>query len=39
MRLLPPVGASDVSYFEKLHGESIGYKKPERLCEELRGYF
>jgi UDPglucose--hexose-1-phosphate uridylyltransferase len=38
-RLLPPVGASDVSYFEKLHGESIGYKKPERLCEELRGYF
>jgi UDPglucose--hexose-1-phosphate uridylyltransferase len=38
-RLLPPVGASDVSYFEKLHGESIGYKKPERLCEEMRGYF
>ena len=38
-RLLPPVGASDVSYFEKLHGESIGFKKPERLCEEMRGYF
>jgi len=38
-RLLPPVGASDVSYFEKLHGESIGYKKPERLCEEMKGYF
>ncbi|MBW2039939.1 MAG: hypothetical protein JRI46_10200 [Deltaproteobacteria bacterium] len=38
-RFLPPVGASDVSYFEKLHGESIGYKKPERLCEEMRGYF
>jgi UDPglucose--hexose-1-phosphate uridylyltransferase len=38
-RLLPPVGASDVSYFEKLHGESIGYKKPERLCEELKVYF
>jgi UDPglucose--hexose-1-phosphate uridylyltransferase len=38
-RLLPPAGASDVSYFEKLHGESIGYKKPERLCEEMRGYF
>jgi UDPglucose--hexose-1-phosphate uridylyltransferase len=38
-RLLPPVGASDVSYFEKLHGESISYKKPERLCEELKGYF
>ena len=38
-RLLPPTGASDVSYFEKLHGESIGFKKPERLCEEMRGYF
>jgi UDPglucose--hexose-1-phosphate uridylyltransferase len=38
-RLLPPVGASDVSYFEKLHGESIGYKKPERLCGEMREYF
>jgi UDPglucose--hexose-1-phosphate uridylyltransferase len=38
-RLLPPVGASDVSYFEKLHGESIGYKKPERLCEEIKPYF
>lgn len=38
-RLLPPVGASDVSYFEKLHGESIGYKRPERLCEEMQEYF
>jgi galactose-1-phosphate uridylyltransferase len=38
-RLLPPVGASDVSYFEKLHRESIGYKKPERLCEEMKAYF
>ncbi|RLB05353.1 MAG: hypothetical protein DRG50_07365 [Deltaproteobacteria bacterium] len=38
-RLLPPVEASDVNYFEKLHGESIGYKKPERLCEEMKGYF
>jgi UDPglucose--hexose-1-phosphate uridylyltransferase len=38
-RLLPPVGASDISYFEKLHGESIGYKKPERLCEEMRECF
>lgn len=38
-RLLPPSEASDVSYFEKLHGESIGYKKPERLCEEVKGYF
>lgn len=38
-RLLPPVGASDVSYFEKLHGEAIGYKKPERLCEEIKPYF
>ena len=38
-RLLPPVGASDVSYFEKIHGESLDYRKPERLCEELRGFF
>jgi UDPglucose--hexose-1-phosphate uridylyltransferase len=38
-RLLPPIGASDSSYFEKLHGESISYKKPERLCEEVRGWF
>ena len=38
-RLLPPVGASDSSYFEKLHGEAISYKKPERLCEEVRGCF
>jgi UDPglucose--hexose-1-phosphate uridylyltransferase len=38
-RLLPPVGASDVSYFEKLHGEPIAYKRPERQCEEMRGYF
>jgi UDPglucose--hexose-1-phosphate uridylyltransferase len=38
-RLLPPVGASDASYFEKLHGESIAYKRPERQCEEMQGYF
>jgi galactose-1-phosphate uridylyltransferase len=38
-RLLPPVGASDVSYFEKIHGESLDYKKPERTCEEIRGFF
>ena len=38
-RSLPPVGASDVNYFEKLHGQAVVYKMPERLCEELRGYF
>ena len=38
-RSVPPLEASDVNYLEKLHGESIGYKRPERLCEELRGYF
>ncbi len=38
-RLLPPVGASDVSYFEKLHGESLDYKTPERTCEEIRKFF
>jgi len=38
-RLLPPVGASDVSYFEKIHRESLDYRTPERLCEEVRGFF
>ena len=38
-RMLPPVGASDVSYFEKVHKESLDYRKPERLCEELKGFF
>jgi UDPglucose--hexose-1-phosphate uridylyltransferase len=38
-RLLPPVGASDISYFEKIHRESIDYRNPERLCMELRGFF
>ncbi len=38
-RLLPPVGASDVSYFEKIHRESIDYKNPERWCAELRSFF
>jgi hypothetical protein len=38
-RCIPPMEASDVNYLEKLHGESIGYKRPERLCQELRGYF
>jgi UDPglucose--hexose-1-phosphate uridylyltransferase len=38
-RLLPPVGASDVSYFEKIHRESIDYRNPEKLCAELRGFF
>jgi UDPglucose--hexose-1-phosphate uridylyltransferase len=38
-RLLPPVGASDVSYFEKIHRESIDYRKPERLAKEMRGFF
>ncbi len=38
-RLLPPVGASDVSYFEKIHGESLDYRKPELLCTELREFF
>lgn len=38
-RVLPPVGASDVSYFEKIHRESLDYRTPERLCEEVRGFF
>jgi len=38
-RLLPPMGASDVSYFEKIHKESLDYRNPERLCEEVREFF
>jgi UDPglucose--hexose-1-phosphate uridylyltransferase len=38
-RTLPPVGASDVSYFEKIHKESLDYRKPERICKEMQGFF
>jgi galactose-1-phosphate uridylyltransferase len=38
-RVLPPVGASDVSYFEKIHRESLDYRTPERLGAELRDFF
>lgn len=38
-RLLPPVGASDVSYFEKIHKESLDYRNPERLCAEVKEFF
>lgn len=38
-RLLPPMGASDVSYFEKIHKESLDYRNPERLCTEVKAFF
>jgi galactose-1-phosphate uridylyltransferase len=38
-RLLPPMGASDVSYFEKIHKESLDYITPERVCAAVKEYF
>ncbi|MEW6188292.1 MAG: hypothetical protein AB1585_21445 [Thermodesulfobacteriota bacterium] len=38
-RLLPPMGASDVSYFEKIHKESLDYLSPEKLCAAAREFF
>ncbi|MBN2284075.1 MAG: hypothetical protein JXO48_09320 [Deltaproteobacteria bacterium] len=37
--LLPPLGTSDLNYFEKLHDEIICPTIPEALCEELRKLF
>jgi UDPglucose--hexose-1-phosphate uridylyltransferase len=36
---VPPLGASDINYFEKLHDEIICPVVPENLCAELRPYF
>ena len=36
---IPPLGTSDVNYFEKLHDEIICPIVPEQLCAELKGYF
>ncbi len=36
---VPPLGASDINYFEKLHDEVICPVVPENLCAELRPYF
>ncbi len=36
---LPPIGTSDVNYFEKLHNEIFIVKTPESVCEELKEYF
>ena len=33
---VPPLGTSDVNYFEKLHGEIIAVISPEELAERLR---
>lgn len=35
-RFLPPVNASDVSYFEKIHMETICLVTPEKVAGELR---
>lgn len=35
-RFLPPVNASDVSYFEKIHMESVCLLFPEKVAGELR---
>lgn len=36
---LPPLGTSDLNYFEKLHDEIICPIEPEQLCRELQAYF
>ena len=33
---VPPLGTSDVNYFEKLHGEIIAVISPEELAERIR---
>jgi UDPglucose--hexose-1-phosphate uridylyltransferase len=37
--LLPPLGTSDVNYFEKLHSEIICIVIPEEMARELRPHF
>ena len=37
--LLPPLGTSDVNYFEKLHDEIICIVIPEEMAREMRPYF
>ncbi len=36
---VPPLGASDVNYFEKLHDEIICPIVPENLCADLKPFF
>jgi galactose-1-phosphate uridylyltransferase len=35
----PGFGTSDVSYFDRLHGESVTFVPPEDAARELQGYF
>ena len=37
--LLPPLGTSDMNYFEKFHGEIICPSVPEDLCREIAKLF
>lgn len=37
--LLPPLGTSDVNYFEKLHDEIISLVIPEEMAREMKPYF
>jgi galactose-1-phosphate uridylyltransferase len=37
--LVPPLGTSDINYFEKLHDEVICPVAAENLCAELRPFF
>jgi len=35
----PPMGTSDGNYFDKLHGESIAFTRPEEVTLEVRKFF
>jgi hypothetical protein len=37
--LILPLGASDVNYFDKLHGETICPVTPEQICSDIRPWF
>ena len=37
--LLPPLGTSDINYFEKIHDEIICPSLPEDLCREIGKLF
>jgi len=37
--LLPPMGASDINYFNMLHNEVLTIFRPEDICEQSREFF
>ena len=37
--IFPPMNTSDINYFDKLHGESIAFARPEEVILEVRKFF